>query len=144
MSGGEGALDKYWAFLKDNYRQHYSEITADHIVYPRNTQELGFHNGFGIAHGEGDEGLAIWINVQGEVINEAAFNSEGCPTCTACGSVATELVRGKTCAQCLSLGPEDLLSALGGLPAEDRRCAVLALEALKGAVSDYHESSGQL
>jgi nitrogen fixation NifU-like protein len=143
MSGGEGALDKYWAFLKDNYRQRYSEIAADHIVYPRNTKELGYHNGFGIAHGEGDDGLAIWINVQANVITETAFNSEGCPTCTACGSAATEMLRGKTCAEGLALTSEDMLSALGGLPAEDHRCALLASEALRGAISDYFESSRQ-
>lgn len=143
MSGGEGALDKYWAFLKDNYRQRYSEIAADHIAYPRNTKELGYHNGFGIAHGEGDDGLAIWINVQGEIINEAAFNSEGCPTCTACGSAVTEMIRGKTCAEGLSLTPEALETALGGLPEEDRRCALLAVEAVREAVADYLESSGQ-
>jgi nitrogen fixation NifU-like protein len=143
MSGGEGALDKYWAFLKDNYRQRYSEIAADHMAYPRNTTELVYHNGFGIAHGEGEDGLAIWIKVQSDVIEDVAFNSEGCPSCTASGSEVTEMIRGKTCAECLSVTPEALETALGGLPEEDRRCALLAVAAVRQAVADYLESSGQ-
>jgi len=33
MSGGEGALDKYWEYLKENYKQQYSETAADHMIF---------------------------------------------------------------------------------------------------------------
>jgi nitrogen fixation NifU-like protein len=106
MGDGEGALDQYWAALKANYRQEYSEVAADHMVFPRNSGELIDHNAFGIINDDADETMAIWLKIEDGKIANAAFCGDTCVTCTACGSAITELARGKTVAGALQITPQ--------------------------------------
>jgi len=144
MSGGDGALDQYWDALKENYRQDYSEVAADHIVFPRNTGELIDHDAFSIINDEHDDLLAIWLKIDNGIITNAAFTAENCVTCTACGSVITELVRGKALADTLLITTDNVIADLGGLPAKDLHCAELAVRAVHTAVQDYQGSTGEL
>jgi nitrogen fixation protein NifU and related proteins len=137
MSGGEGALDKYWAALKETYRRRYSEVAADHMVFPRNAGEMIEHNAFGIINDDHDDTLAIWLKVENGRITNAAFSSQECMTCTACGSMVTELARGKTIDEAKMITPEEILESLEGLPEEDQHCAKLAVDTLQEAVKDY-------
>ncbi len=141
MGDGEGALDKYWAALKETYRREYSEVAADHMVFPRNTGDLIEHNAFGIINDEHDDTLAIWLQIEDGKVANAAFSGEECITCTACGSMITELARGKTLDEAAQITPEAVLDGLGGLPEEDRHCANLAVETLKAAVQDYQSQN---
>ena len=137
MSGGEGALDKYWSALKDTYRQTYSEVAADHMAYPRNAGEMIEHNAFGIINDEHDETMAIWLKIEDNRVGNAAFSTEECMTCTACGSMVTELARGKTVEEAKKLTTEDLVACLEGLPETDLHCAKLAVDTLQMALQDY-------
>ena len=137
MSGGEGALDKYWSALKETYRRRYSEVAADHMVFPRNAGEMIEHNAFGIINDEHDDTLAIWLKVENGRIANAAYSAEECITCTACGSMVTELARGKTIDEALKISAEEIIESLDGLPEEDRHCAKLAADVLREAVKDY-------
>ncbi len=141
MSGGEGALDKYWAFLKETYRQKYSEIAADHIVFPRNTEELIDHNGFGIMQDSRDNAIAVWLKIENDTVTGVAFSSDDCAACTASGSVATELIRGKPVTEVLNITPDNIIEALDGLPEEDQDCARSAVDAIRMAIKDYQGSN---
>lgn len=55
----------------------------------------------------------------------------------ACGSVVTELVKGKTIEEALTVEDKDVLSVLGGLPEENIHCSVLAMDTLRAALEDY-------
>ena len=134
---GEGALDQYWAFLKETYRQQYSEVAADHMVFPRNSGELSDHSCFGIVNDGHDETMAIWLKIEdGRVVN-ASFTCDECLTCTACASAVTEIARGKTTAEVLAFTMQDVIDSLQGLPQEDHHCASLAVDTIKTAVNDY-------
>jgi NifU-like protein involved in Fe-S cluster formation len=134
---GEGALDQYWAFLKETYRQKYSEVAADHMVFPRNTGELAEHSCFGIVNDDLDQTMAIWLKMENGRIANATFTSDDCITCTACGSSVTELARGKTPEEALKITPKEVADYLGGLPEEDMHCAKLAADTLKTSVNDF-------
>jgi len=134
---GDGALDQYWAFLKETYRQKYSEVAADHMVFPRNAGELSEHSSFGIINDDYNQTMAIWLKIENDTVTAASYTCDDCITCTACGSMATELARGKTTADVLALTADDVIDALQGLPEEDRHCAELAVNTLKAAVNDY-------
>ena len=137
MSGGEGALDKYWEALKADFRQKYNEIAADHMVFPRNSGEVIEHDAFGIINDEYDEIIAIWLKIDGGIITNASFSAEKCETCVACASMVTELARGKILADAAKITPENVLEDLGGLPEEYRHCAELATGVLRMAIEDY-------
>ncbi len=137
---GDGALDQYWAFLKETYRQKYSEVAADHMVFPRNSGELSDHSCFGIVNDTHDETMAIWLKIEDGKVTDAAFTCDECVTCTACASVITELARGKTTAEVVAITPQEVTGMLQGLPEEDRHCADLAVETIQAAVNDYLEN----
>jgi len=134
---GEGALDQYWAFLKETYRQKYSEVAADHMVFPRNSGELSDHSCFGIVNDDHDETMAIWLKIQDGKVANASFTCDECITCTACASAITEMARGKTTAEVLAITPREVIDTLQGLPEEDHHCANLAVDTIKIAANDY-------
>ena len=134
---GEGALDKYWAFLKETYRQKYSEVAADHMVFPRNSSGLSDHSCFGIVNDDHNETMAIWLKIEDGKVANASFTCDECITCTACASAITELARGKTPAEVLVITPREVIDSLQGLPEEDHHCANLAVDTIKMAVNDY-------
>ncbi len=137
MGDGEGALDKYWAALKETYRKVYSDVASDHMVFPRNSGELIEHNAFGIINDEHDDTQAIWLKIENNLVTNAACSSEECVTCIACGSMITELARGKTIEEAMKITAEDVIESLEGLPEEDRHCAKLAVDTLQAAIKEY-------
>jgi len=142
MSGGDGALDKYWESLKETYRQQYSEVAADHMVFPRNTGEIIEHDAFGIFNDEHDDLIAIWLKIDNGTVTNAGFSAEECITCTASGSVVTELARGKTIEDAALINAGEIMENLQGLPEEDRHCAELAVKVLRIAIQDFRDRSG--
>ncbi|MCL2140921.1 MAG: iron-sulfur cluster assembly scaffold protein [Dehalococcoidia bacterium] len=138
MTGfGEGALDKYWAALKEKYRERYSEVAADHMVYPRNTEELTEHSCFGLSYESLEENIAIWLRIENNHVSEASFSTGDCFVCTACASALTELARGKTPQEALLIGKQELIDELHGLPEDDHECAELAVKTLQEALNNY-------
>ena len=51
--------------------------------------------------------------------------------------MTTEMAKGKTLGEAFELEPEEIDTALGGLPGEGCTCAKLAVNTLKAAVRDY-------
>lgn len=83
--------------------------------------------------------LRLWIKFKDEkdgrrVIDRATFQSFGCQTAIAVASVATELIRGKTSEEALSLSGEELSAPLGALPPMKIHCAQLVEQALRSAL----------
>jgi nitrogen fixation NifU-like protein len=56
--------------------------------------------------------------------------------------MATEMIKGKSIQEALSLTNKAVAEALDGLPAHKMHCSVLAEEAIKNALRDYYERSG--
>jgi nitrogen fixation NifU-like protein len=129
-----GKLDE---FILGNAEAAYSEVFLEHALHPRNARNIDGANGFATVHSHDDSAMEIWLSVRDGVIAEASFWTDGCGTTIACGSMVTETVMGKTIAEALSLTPEDIAAALGGLPGDGCTCADLAVGALKEAVRDY-------
>jgi NifU-like protein involved in Fe-S cluster formation len=84
------------------------------------------------------EMLRMWVKFKDEngkkVIDRATFQSFGCETAIAVASLATELIRGKTAEEALSLKTEELAGELGPLPPMKIHCAQLVEGALRSAL----------
>lgn len=128
-----GKLDE---FILGNADASYSEVFLEHALHPHNARNIDGANGFAVAH-SADSSMEIWLSVHDSVIADASFWTDGCGTTIACGSMITETAKGKTIGEALNLSPEDISSALGGLPGTGCTCAILAVNTLKSAIRDY-------
>ncbi len=111
----------------------------DHSSNPRNEGVLDNANGVGKGGGgkECSDVIKFYIRVEGDVITEAKFQCDGCETTVACGSITTELAKGKHLDEAGEIAGETIVQALGGLAGEYRHCAATAAEALSAAIWDY-------
>lgn len=106
---------------------------------PRNLGELQNADAIGtVGNPECGEMLRMWIKFKEErgkkIIDRATFQSFGCETAIAVASLATELIRGKTAEEALSLKTEELAGELGPLPPMKIHCAELVEGALRSAL----------
>ena len=110
------------------------------IRNPQNLGEMTGADAVGTA-GSGDCGdmLRMWIKFREEngrrVIDKASFQSFGCQTAIAVASMATEMIKGKTPQEALSMSGDDLSAPLGPLPPMKIHCAQLVEGALKNALT---------
>ena len=109
------------------------------IRNPKNMGELQGADAIGTVGNSGcGEMLRMWIKFKEDrgrkVIDQATFQSFGCETAIAVASLATELIRGKTPEEALSMSSEDLSGDLGPLPPMKIHCSQLVEEALRSAL----------
>jgi NifU-like protein involved in Fe-S cluster formation len=109
------------------------------MANPENMGELADADAVGtIGNSDCGEMLRLWVKFKEQngkkVIDRATFQSFGCETAIAVASLATELIRGKTPEEALSLKTEELASGLGALPPMKIHCAQLVEGALRSAL----------
>ena len=118
-------------------RQIYTETVIDHAMNPKNVGSMPEADGFGSVTGPCGDTMEIWLRIRNDKIEYATFWTDGCGTTIACGSMVTEIVKGKSIAQALCTNQDEVLQALGSLPEESLHCALLAANTLKAAIQDY-------
>ncbi len=116
----------------------YSEKVMEHYMMPRNAWHMPDANGVGcVYNGECGDKFTMFIRVCGDIIRDISFLANGCGAAIAAGSLTTMLARGKTIKEALKITEEDVINALGGLPAAKRHCSDLSVSALQTAIMDY-------
>jgi nitrogen fixation NifU-like protein len=118
-------------------KEIYTETVIDHAMNPRNAGGIAQADGFGRITGPCGDTMEIWLRVNSGTIVDSTFSTDGCSATIACGSIATEIIKGKDVAQALAISQDDILKALGGLPEDNRHCALLAANTVKAAIRDY-------
>lgn len=118
----------------------YNEKVMDAFQNPKNVGEIENPDGIGTVGNEtcGDI-MQISLRIVDDVIVDAKFKTFGCAAAIATSSTATEMVKGMTVDEALKLTNKRVIEVLGGLPAQKIHCSVLAEEAIKKAIDDYHE-----
>ena len=116
----------------------YSEKVMDHFANPRNVGEIENADGIGkVGNAVCGDIMNLYLRVEDNVITDAKFKTFGCGAAIATSSMVTELVKGKTIDEALSITNRAVAEALGGLPPIKMHCSVLAEEALQSAIDDY-------
>ena len=115
------------------------------LANPQNMGELANADAIGtVGNADCGEMLRMWVKFKEDkgrkVIDRATFQSFGCETAIAVASLATELIRGKTAEEALSLKTEELAGELGPLPPMKIHCAQLVEGALRSALSPQAET----
>ena len=122
----------------------YSEKVMDHFAHPRNVGEIEDANGVGtVGNAKCGDIMKMYLKVdENEIITDVKFKTFGCGAAIATSSMATEMIKGKSINDALSLTNKAVIEALGGLPAVKVHCSVLAEEAVKSAIGDYYKRKG--
>jgi len=121
--------------MNDNLQKRIEEALRN----PQNLGELPEADSVGtVGNSQCGEMLRMWIKYKEErgrkVIDKATFQSFGCETAIAVASLATELIKGKTAEEALSLRTNELAGELGPLPPMKIHCAELVQGALRSAL----------
>lgn len=116
----------------------YSAKVMDHFMNPRNVGEMADADGVGM---EGNptcgDAMEIFIKVKDDRIVDAKFRTFGCGAAIAVSSMVTEMVKGKTLDEAMSLSKEAVAAELDGLPPQKMHCSNLGADALRKAIEDY-------
>ncbi len=122
----------------------YSEKVMDHFENPRNVGELPDANAVGqVGNAKCGDIMKMYMKIEDDVIKDVRFKTFGCGAAVATSSMATELVKGKTVEEALSLTNKAVMEALDGLPPAKVHCSVLAEEAISAAIADYYKRQGK-
>jgi len=122
----------------------YSDKVMDHFMNPRNMGEIEEADGVGeVGNPACGDVMKLYLKIEGDRIVDAKFKTFGCGAAIASSSMTTELIKGKSIDEALSISNEAVAEALGGLPPAKQHCSVLAEEALKVAIEDYKKKKGQ-
>ena len=123
----------------------YTDTVLEHFRHPRNVGKI--EN----ADGKATEGspacgdmVSVYIKVEPKTntISDVKFESYGCASNIATGSIITELAKGKTLDEAKNITWKEASDALGGLPKIKAHCSVLAVEGLRSAIQNYEERHG--
>lgn len=116
----------------------YSEKVMDHFSSPRNVGEIENADGVGeVGNAKCGDIMKIYLKIENDIIEDVKFKTFGCGAAIATSSIATEMIKGKTVEEALSLTNKAVVEALDGLPPQKIHCSVLAEEAVKAAIEDY-------
>ena len=140
-------------------RELYQEVILDHNRRPRNFGELEGADRHADGYNQlcGDK-LAVYVNLDGDVITDVSFLGSGCAISKASASLMTDAVKGKTLdeaqqlferfhhmvtesempADVESLGKLAVLAGVRDYPTRVK-CASLAWHTLRAAFDEVHE-----
>jgi len=120
----------------------YSEKVMEHFMNPRNVGEMEDASGIGtVGNASCGDIMRVFLKIENSIIVDASFKTFGCGAAVATSSMATEMVKGKTIEEALTVTNKAVLEALDGLPAVKTHCSVLAEEALRSALWDYAQKN---
>jgi len=123
----------------------YSDIVLDHFRHPHNVGKIAD------ADAKATEGspacgdmvkLYLKIDEETKRISNVKFESYGCASNIATGSIITDLALGKSIGDAKKINWKEADKALGGLPPVKVHCAVLAVDALHTAIENYEHQHG--
>ena len=115
----------------------YRDFILDHYKNPRNFGELDPHDLDFHDHNPlcGDE-LGVHIVVEDGKISDLRFHGQGCAISQAAASIASEELIGMPVADAAELDADWMLEHMGiDISATRRKCALLNLKVLRGAVT---------
>lgn len=123
----------------------YSEKILEHFRHPHNVGKIDNPDAKATEGSPacGDMvSLYLKIDEKEKRITDIRFESYGCASNIATGSIITDMAKGKTLQEAKKITWKMASEKLGGLPPIKVHCAVLAVDALKSAVDNYEQEHG--
>lgn len=114
----------------------YTDLVMDHFTNPRNVGEIEDADGVGqIGNPVCGDVMRISIAVDDkDHIADVKFKTFGCGAAIAVSSMISEMAKGKTLEEALTITNKDVADQLEGLPANKMHCSNLGADALHAAI----------
>ena len=125
----------------------YSDKVLDHYSNPRNVGALDKNDpsvGTGVVGApECGDVMKLQLKISDAgVVEDAKFKTFGCGSAIASSSYVTELVKGKTVDEVLTIRNTQIVQELS-LPPVKIHCSVLAEDGIKAAIEDWKKKRGE-
>ncbi len=116
----------------------YSEKVMQHFMNPRNVGEIPDPDGVGeIGNPVCGDMMTFYIKVKDNKLEDVKYKTFGCGAAIAVSSMVSEMVKGKTIEEALTVTPSMVAKELEGLPKNKFHCSNLGAQALRKAIKDY-------
>ena len=116
----------------------YSEKVMQHFMNPHNVGEIEDADGIGeIGNPVCGDMMTFYIKVKDNRIEDVKYKTFGCGAAIAVSSMVSDMVKGKTLQEALTVTPDKVASELEGLPKNKMHCSNLGSQALKKAIRNY-------
>lgn len=116
----------------------YSQKVMEHFMNPRNVGEIENPDGIG------EEGnpvcgdmMTFYIKVKDNRLEDVKFQTFGCGAAIAVSSMVSEMAKGKTLEEAMTITPQSVADELEGLPKNKFHCSNLGAQALHKAIENY-------
>jgi nitrogen fixation NifU-like protein len=133
-------LDRLVAELQREIDEKAAEIYSARVLeqarQPTNLGRMADADAHAALTGWCGDTMEIFVRLNGSVIQEATFLTDGCGPSVACGNMITTMAHGLPMVEAQAISPDDLIRALDGLPDESVHCAELAVQALRQALAN--------
>jgi nitrogen fixation NifU-like protein len=117
---------------------HYSDTVIEHFNHPRNAGEMTDASvDYFVTNPISGDSIRLYLKINDDRIDRASFLTTGGPASIATASMATELVTGRTLDEAAAITRQELVEAVGGLPASKIQCSVIAAAAIRNAVAKW-------
>ena len=118
----------------------YSDVVQDHFEHPRNVGVLEDADASAeVMNPACGDIMRLYLNIDGDRIVSAKFQTQGCPAAIAAGSVTTGMLDDMTLEEAVGFKRDAVNEALGGLPPQKVHSSVLVEDAVKAALADYRQ-----
>jgi nitrogen fixation protein NifU and related proteins len=116
----------------------YSVRLLDHFQNPRNTGEVVNPDASAeLENPACGDVLRLTARLESGRIAEIRLLAQGCVAAVGCASALTELVLGRSLAEARLVSREDVIAAVGGLPAESGHASHLAVDTLRALLAAF-------
>jgi len=116
----------------------YSQKVIDHFKNPHNQGVIEDADAVGkVGNPSCGDVMKIYLKIKDKKIVDIKFETLGCAAAIAVSSALTDMAKGKTLDQSLTITKDMIVQDLGGLPDVKVHCSMLGVEALHQAVESY-------
>ena len=113
----------------------YSPQLLDHFEHPRNPGDVENPDAtVQLENPACGDVLKLTLRVAEGRIVDIRFRAKGCVPTMACGSLITELAKGKELPEASQIREHDVVDAIGGLPQASSHASQLAVDTLRAAL----------
>lgn len=120
----------------------YSEKVMEHFINPQNMGEILDADAVGeVGNARCGDIMKLYLKIEDGIIEDVKFKTFGCGSAIASSSMATQLIKGKTIGEAMTVTNRAVAEALDGLPPVKMHCSVLAEQSIKSALLDYSKKN---